>query len=96
MLKIGRRIIFDKLTGKVICEMGEIAGDVLPREDINELDYVDLEYGQHNDKFRRANRYYIDSNTKKVVFDELREPIKTPEEKIVELENKLLIAEGVI
>lgn len=100
MTQVGRRIIFDKSTGKIIFDMGEMQGDVLPREDLGELDHIDLEYGQDTDKFMRVKKYHIDTKTKTVVFDELYEPVETEGEKLrrekAELENQLLRAKGVI
>lgn len=94
MQQIGRRIIFDTQTGKIIMDTGEMQGSdgsLIPREPINGLDYIDLPYGQDSDKFNRIKSYHVDPTSKTVVFDELYDPIQTPEERIQELENQLLI-----
>lgn len=96
MIQVGRRVIFDITTGKVICDMGEMQGDVLARESIGSLDYIDLPYGHMADEFSRSVKWHIDPETKEVVFDELREPTLTPEQQIEQLENELLIAKGLI
>ena len=95
-MEIGRRIIFDSITGKVISNSGEMQGEVLPREDIGGLDYVDYPYGYEADKFMRAKSFHIDPLTKAVVFDELYEPVLSPQEQIEDLQNQLMIAQGVI
>lgn len=96
-MSVGRRIIFDKVSGKVIYDMGEILGDgILPREPIGGLDYIDLEVGQDADSFKRVAEYHVDPQTKTIVFDKLHEPVLTQEEQIAELQQELLIAQGVI
>lgn len=99
-MQIGRRLIYDKSSGKIIYDMGEDNGAVIPRETYGEFGYIDLEYGQYNDYFSRLKDglnsiKVINTETKELEFD-LLEPIQTPEERIAELENQLLIAEGVI
>lgn len=97
MVQIGKRIIFDKTTGKVLADFGEMQGDnILPRETIGELDYVDLSYGQDRDKFMRVKSYHINPDTKEVIFDELFDSIPTPEQQIAELQQQLLQAQGVV
>lgn len=95
-IQVGRRIIFDKITGAIIFNTGEMQGDMPPREVINELDFIDLPFGQDSDKFMRAKVYHVDPITKEVVFDELVEPTLTPEQQIAELQQQLLQAQGVI
>ena len=41
-MQIGNRIIYDQ-DGQIIYQIGEMQGDVLPRKDITELNYIDLE-----------------------------------------------------
>ncbi|SHJ62649.1 hypothetical protein [Clostridium magnum] len=96
-MSAGRRIIYDTVTGKIVYDMGEIVGEgILPREPFNSLDYVDLEVGQDADSFKRVSQYHIDPATKTVVFDVLREPVLTEAEQIAQLQQDLLIAQGVI
>lgn len=96
-MSAGRRIIYDTVTGKIVYDMGEIIGDgVMPREPFNALDYIDLDVGQDTDSFERAVEYHIDAATKTVVFDVLREPVLTEAEQIAQLQQDLLIAQGVI
>lgn len=97
-MDIGRRIIFEKSTGKIILDMGEMSGDILPREDLGELDHIDLPFGQDADKFKQGIKaYHIDPETKTLIIDEVMERVLTPEQQQIEdLQNKLLVAEGVI
>lgn len=94
-IQVGRRIIFDNTNGKIIFDMGEMQGNVLPRENIGGLDYIDLPFDQDSDKFMRVKKYHIDVNTKQVIFDELYPAVETEEEKLrrekAELENQLLL-----
>lgn len=91
-MNVGRRIIFEKNTGKLVIDLGEMSGEVTPREALSELDYIDLAYGEDADKFFRVKSYHIDPMTRKVVFDELYPEQPSKEE----FENAWLIAQGVI
>jgi len=96
MIKIGKRIIFDSTTGRIVVEFSEMEGNMPDREAINKLDFIDLEFGYEADKFALAKSYHIDPTTKEVVFDELYEITLTPEQQIEQLQNELMIAQGVI
>lgn len=88
-MKIGNRIIFDQ-NGEMIIQLGEVQGDVLPRKEITNLDYIDLEYGEVDYfNFRIVG---VDIETKKPILKEI-EREKTQEEIIEELENQLLLNE---
>lgn len=86
---IGDRIIFDQ-DGRIITQLGEMQGDVLPRIEITKLDYIDLEYGQIDySKYRIIG---VDVETRQPILEEIiRE--KTQEEYIQELENQILLLE---
>lgn len=88
MIKCGRRIIFEKTTGRVIVDFGEMeySDDCSGREEINELDYVDLEYGYESDTFKRATLYHVNPQTKEVIFDKVAEPVKNPQDQIAQLQ----------
>ncbi|WP_405155623.1 hypothetical protein [Paenibacillus sp. FSL K6-0108] len=87
-MNIGTRIIYDQ-DGEIIYRAGEIQGDVLPRKEITELHYIDLEYGAIDYHTHRI--VSIDPATKQPVLEEL--PIvETPEQqKIKELEEQILL-----
>jgi hypothetical protein len=99
MQQIGRRIIYDTTTGKIIMDMGEMQGtdgSLIPRDTINGLDYIDLPYGQDSDKFSRVKSYHVDVTSKSVVFDELYDPPVDKDAEILQLQQQLLQAQGVI
>lgn len=87
-MQIGNRVIYDQ-NGKIVFQTGEIQGDVLPRKEITELNYIDLEYGEIDySKYRIVG---IDVETKEPILEEIIIE-KTPEQqKIEELENQLLL-----
>jgi hypothetical protein len=95
-IQVGRRIIFDKTTGEVIMDMGEMQGDVIERQHYDGISHVDLPYGYESDKFSRVKKWHIDVNTGLPVFDELAEPVLTPQEQIAELQQQLLQVQGVV
>lgn len=99
MTELGRRIIYDTTTGRIIINTGEIQclnGSLTPRESINGLDYIDLPYGQDSDKFGRVKSYHVDVTSKTVVFDELYDPPVDKDAEILQLQQQLLQAQGVI
>ncbi|QXE20460.1 hypothetical protein [Clostridium sp. 001] len=93
-MNIGRRIIYDSVSGKVLLDLGEGQGE--PRVAINSLDYIDLLYGQDSDKFNRVKSYHVDVTTKTVVFDELYDPPVDKDAEIATLQQQLLQSQGVI
>lgn len=99
MQQIGRRIIFDTQTGKIISDLGEMQGTdgaLKERDSINGLGYVDLPYGQDSDKFNRVKSYHMDTTTKTVVFDELYDLPVDKDAEIATLQQQLLQSQGVI
>lgn len=94
-MQIGRRILFNKNTGKIIMDTGEMQGHVTPREPLNEEDIgiVELEFGAYTNEFSRAIRFHIDPITKDVVFEELAPVQPTYEELQIMVE---MLSEGVI
>ncbi|RMD04896.1 hypothetical protein D9O40_00655 [Clostridium autoethanogenum] len=99
MQQIGRRIIYDTTTGKIIMDSGEMQGsdgDLKERGAISGLAYIDLPYGQDSDKFNRVKSYHVDITTKTVVFDELYDPPVDKDAEIATLQQQLLQSQGVI
>jgi hypothetical protein len=80
-MQIGRKIYYEKLTGNVLLDTGERAGDVVPttaEQDFvlytvlqqyvpDEVGTVQLEYGQNQGKFGVYN-YSIDTTTGTLVW----------------------------
>ena len=63
-MKVGNRIIFDE-KGNILFQMGEMEGCVNPRNEIEKLDYIDLEFGSID-----YSTHYIES-----INVETKEPI---------------------
>ena len=91
-MKIGNRIIFDE-KGDILFQMGEMEGHVNPRNEIEKLDYIDLEFGSID-----YATHYIESinvETKEPVIKEYPKAELTDEQiYIKELEEKLAIMES--
>ena len=91
-MQIGNRIIFDE-KGNILLQMGEMQGDVLDREPIEKLDYIDLEFGSID-----YTTHYIESInvvTKKPIIKEYPKQELTDEQMYIkELEEKLAIMES--
>jgi len=88
MLKRGNRIIYDTTTGKVIYQTGEAAGDILPHDVWNTLEYIDVPYGSIDYSKSYIDRIDEEGNPVVISYD-----ISETEEqrKIRELEDALLI-----
>ena len=87
-MQIGNRIIFDQ-DGEVVYQTGEMRGDVLPRKEITELHFVDLEFGSIN--FETHRIIGIDVETKQPILEAVK-IVETEEQKrIRELEDALLL-----
>lgn len=72
MANIGRRILYDNITGEIIDIFQEISGDsATARPTWNGATYLDIPYGQNEDEFSRLKTAHVDISTKTVIFDEL-------------------------
>ncbi|WP_454053428.1 hypothetical protein [Clostridium sp. Marseille-Q7071] len=107
-MQIGKRIIYDKNTGKILnyC-LEEMAGDLQEGLRPKEIDFIDLPYDYNDNNFKEAINYYIDT-TKDKNIAELKDLIiiteyipkreETEEERLrrekEELENQLLLKEN--
>lgn len=91
-MKIGNRIIFDE-KGNILFQMGEMEGCVNPRNKIEKLDYIDLEFGSIN-----YATHYIESinvETKEPIIKEYPKQELTDEQLYIqELEAKLAMVES--
>ena len=91
-MKIGNRIIFDE-KGNILFQMGEMEGYVEPRNEIEKLDYIDLEFGSID-----YTTHYIESinvETKEPVVKEYPKQELTNEQLYIqELEAKLAMVES--
>jgi len=64
-------------------------GDVLPRKEITELNYIDLEYGEVD--YLKYKIISIDITTKRPVLKSIEIPKTEEQLRIEELENQLLL-----
>ncbi|MDK8193958.1 hypothetical protein QP794_28145 [Paenibacillus sp. UMB7766-LJ446] len=84
-MQTGMRIIYDQ-DGEIVLYF--MPSDGWPRKEITKLEHIDLEYDEID-----LNIYYIekvDPETKKPIIKRIR-PELTPEEKMRELEDQILL-----
>lgn len=81
-MNLGRRIVYDSITGGIVLDTGEETNATAERPVWNGITYIDIPYGQDSDKYSRVVKYHVDINTKKVVFDQLGPVIIDPDTKI--------------
>ncbi|WP_426332706.1 hypothetical protein ACN9MH_15450 [Paenibacillus silvae] len=84
-MQTGMRIIYDQ-DGEIVASF--LQGGLEPRKEITKLEHIDLEYGEINFNIYRIVR--IDLDTKRPVLERIH-PELTPEEKMRELEDQLLL-----
>ncbi|MBG9585559.1 hypothetical protein [Cytobacillus firmus] len=89
----GNRIYFDQ-DGDIILQTGEMTGDVIPHKSITKVDFLDLEYGEID--LSKHKIVKIDVSTKKPFLENIVVPLTPEQQRIIELENELLLASGVI
>ncbi len=82
MKQIGRKIYYDKATGNIIIEKGEMEGGVIEttaEQDIaaytelsernrETFDVIELSYGQYAQDFAECNGYRVNTETKSIEF----------------------------
>ena len=88
-MNIGDRIFYDQ-DGQVIARMGEMQGDVLPRKEVTNIHFVDLEFGTINTQTHKI--VGIDVETKKPILEEVPQILTPDQQRIKELEDALLLA----
>lgn len=92
-MQVGNRIIFDQ-DGEIVFQTGEMSGDVLERKEITALNFVDLPYGAIDHSTHGIAS--IDVATQQPILVELPNVLTTEQQQIIDLENQLLLASGVI
>lgn len=107
-MQIGKRIIYDKNTGKILnyC-LEEMAGDLQEGLRPLEVDYLDLPYGYNDNNFKDAISYHVDITKDKnttelkdiiIITEYIPKRAETEEERLrrekEELENQLLLKEN--
>lgn len=107
-MKYGRRIIYDKNTGKILNHcLEEMQGDLQEGLRPKEIDFIDLPYDYNDNNFKEAINYYIDTTKDKdttelkdliIITEYIPKREETEEEKLrrekEELENQLLLKEN--
>lgn len=101
-MTVGMRIIYNLETGKVLNNSlyeiyGETAHDIRPEQ----IGILDLPYGYNENNFKDALEYQIDVSksessplSERIIITEYINREQTPEEKVQELENQLLLIEN--
>ncbi len=101
-MQVGRKIYFDKLTGAVIVDTGEMIGNV--RETTQEEDFqtykalaervpetvgvIQLEYGQYRQDFAECNGYRVNIDTLALEFS-YPDPNLPPDEQVIKYQKPL-------
>lgn len=88
MMRIGNRVFYDQ-DGVIICQTGEMRGDVLPRNEITQVNYIDLDYGQVD--FNTHRIVVVDTASRQPILEEIEQYISPEQQRIQELENELLL-----
>ena len=70
-MNLGRRIVYDSVTGAIVLDTGEETNATAERATWNGITYIDIPYGQDSDKYSRVVQYHVDIASKIVVFDQL-------------------------
>jgi hypothetical protein len=93
-MKIGSRIIYDIVTGKVLNGTLDEREDSRMTEELHQqirpinIDFIDLGFGALNN----VKSFHVDVETRNIVIDEYFQEVKTVEQlKIEELENQILL-----
>lgn len=84
-MNIGRRILYDSVTGAIILDTGEDTNATAERPTWNGTTYIDIPFGQDTDKYNRVVKYHVDIANKVVVFDQLGPVVITNDAKLTAL-----------
>lgn len=89
-MNLGRRIVYDSVTGTIIMDTGEETNATAERSVWNGTTYLDIPYGQDVDKYNRVVKYHVDISIKQVIFDQLGPIIITDDAKLTALYKSVL------
>lgn len=89
-MNLGRRIVYDSVTGAIVLDTGEETNATTERPVWNGITYIDIPYGQDTDKYNRAVKYHVDISTKTVIFDQLGPIIITDDAKFKAIYQNIL------
>ncbi|OPA76730.1 hypothetical protein BVG16_16295 [Paenibacillus selenitireducens] len=101
-MELGKRLIYDSQTGKILNgTFEEMAGSLQEGLRPLEIDFIDLPYGYAENNFRLASAYHIDVTKPKdapiverIVIDGYVPQVPTEADRIKELEDQLLMQEN--
>jgi len=82
-MKIGRKIYFDKFTGNVLVDTGEMSGDVvettqeqdfqiypiLSERNADTIGVIKLDFGSFSEEFASCSGFHVDIETNEIIFD---------------------------
>ena len=92
-MKRGNLVIYDA-TGKIFAESGETEGDLVqPHVTPVGIPYMEIPHGTM--AIKRLISINTTTDPHEPIFEDIPQ-VQTPEERIQELENQLLLVEGVI
>lgn len=98
MASIGKLLIVDKTNGQVIHFLSDMPDGIRPP--VENLVFVELPYGQDDDKFLRlkdgVNSIKVADIGNKILEFDLVEAPPTSEQQIAQLQQQLLQAQGVV
>ncbi|WP_312130147.1 hypothetical protein [Lysinibacillus capsici] len=90
MAVIHNRVVYEKLTGRIIYQTGESVGNVVPYGDWGELSYMDIPYGSVD--YSKAFIKEISLDTLAPIIELYPEPELTTEQlRIKQLEEDILL-----
>lgn len=87
----GSLILYDT-TGKIFLNTGDWDGSILPNEIPVGIPYIETQFGELNGK----RVISVNVETKTLITEDIITPLSAEQQKITELENKLLETEGLI
>jgi len=104
IMQIGRKIYYNKTTGEVVWDKGEMSGGVrettfeedkaiMPEIESADIVLMTLPYGDKKEEFRVCGGFTVDHKTQKITFKERKIEVEKTEIEILQEENTALKAE---
>lgn len=103
-MNIGRKVYYNKTTGEVVWDKGEMSGGVrettfeedkavMPEIDNPDVAFMELPYGEKIEQFKTCGGFIVDHDTKQVTFLKKIEIPVVDEIAVLREENSILKAE---
>lgn len=75
-MKIGRRIFYEKSTGKILFDAGDREGDVIPTTPEQDyigynpdtMGYIELAFGEYREEIQNMGSWKVDTNAKTLII----------------------------